>query len=319
MRNALRIALGLAISAVSGWLLLRQVDVQSTLDALRRADPLLVALAVGCLLLSLAAKTARWQVLLPRSPDLSFTQLFGILQISMLINNVLPLRAGDITRGAMTMRRSGVHAAHVVSSMVSERAVDAAVLFASFLVVSPFIAQGTSNGQVRVAAIGLAVLLAAGLIVTVVLRRMGHRSEEPPRGWRMTVAAFAESWHQLASPSKGWPVWAWSAAAWVSAFAINGLLFRALSMGISPLMAVVVTCTTNLAMLVPSSPGYVGVYHAAVTLTLLAYGVDGSLAASFAVLSHLVNILPVSLIGAGFLLARLVTRSKRQPAAGPAA
>ena len=55
-------------------------------------------------------------------------------------------------------------------------------------------------------------------------------------------------------------------------------------------------------MLIPSSPGYVGVFHAAATLSLLPFHVASGSALSFAILAHLVNVVPVSLIGAVFLL-----------------
>ena len=55
-------------------------------------------------------------------------------------------------------------------------------------------------------------------------------------------------------------------------------------------------------MLIPSSPGYIGVFHAAATLSLLPFDVASGPALSFAILAHLVNVVPVSLIGAVFLL-----------------
>jgi uncharacterized membrane protein YbhN (UPF0104 family) len=77
---------------------------------------------------------------------------------------------------------------------------------------------------------------------------------------------------------------------------------RALDVDAPVAVAVLLTCTTNLAMLVPSSPGYVGVFHAVATVTLLPFGVNEGQALSFAILAHAVNVLPPSLLGAAFLL-----------------
>jgi hypothetical protein len=90
--------------------------------------------------------------------------------------------------------------------------------------------------------------------------------------------------------------------AWVGAFAINYMLMQALDIDAPVTVAVLLTCTTNLAMLLPSSPGYLGVFHAAATLSLLPFDVGPSRALSFAILAHLVNVVPVSLLGAAFLL-----------------
>ncbi len=108
--------------------------------------------------------------------------------------------------------------------------------------------------------------------------------------------------------TEGWPIWVWSGVAWTGAFALNYALFHALGIEASPIVAIVVGCSTNLAMLVPSSPAQIGVYHAAATLTLVAFGVDETAAVSFSVLSHLVNVVPVSLVGASLLVGELLLR-----------
>ena len=87
--------------------------------------------------------------------------------------------------------------------------------------------------------------------------------------------------------------------AWLGAFAINYMLMKALDIDAPITVAVLLTCTTNLAMLLPSSPGYVGVFHAAATLSLLPFNVGASRAFSFAILAHLVNVVPVSILGGG--------------------
>jgi len=44
------------------------------------------------------------------------------------------------------------------------------------------------------------------------------------------------------------------------------------------------------------------VFHAAATLALVPFDVSGSRALSFAIAAHLVNVIPVSILGAVFLL-----------------
>lgn len=305
-------SVGLAISVVSFWLLARAIDRESFVEALRQTEPALVAVAVGCLFLSLAAKVARWRALLPRGAGVSFGGLFAILHVGMLINNVLPLRVGDVTRVALTARRPGLRVGHVVSSMVAERAADGVTLLVCFVAVAPFVAGGSSfqggsfGPQLRLAAVALAVVAALGVLATVTVVATGVRRRlRLGRSLPAGVAALAGSWERITARD-GWRIWGWSAGAWLGAFAINYALFRAMGLEVSPLLAVVVTCTTNLAMLVPSSPGHIGVYHAAATVTLVAAGVGTSQAASFGVVSHLVNVVPVSLVGAGFLASMMV-------------
>lgn len=299
-RNILRFVFGIAISIASLWLLLTLVDVGLITSTLRSADPWLVTVSVLALFASLIAKVARWRRLLPDTAEISFFQLLRIMYVSIFLNNVLPFRVGDVARGVMTSRRPGLNLGHVVSSMVAERALDAVTLLTCFVIATAFVGGRGLESQRRVGLITLLVIVGV-LAVILVIYPLAKRSRIKlgPR-WRVLLLALSDSWRRIASV-RGWPIWAWSMIAWVFAFLINVALFEALGLEVSPVMAIVVTCTTNLSMLVPASPGHIGVYHAAATLTLVLGGMDSGSAASFAVLSHLVNVIPVSIAGAALL------------------
>ncbi len=297
----LRVVVGVAVSVGSIWLLFTMVDVALIGRSLRAADPAWVTLGVVAIFASLTAKVARWQKLLPETAGVTFFQLFRIMYVSIFLNNVLPFRVGDVARGVMTSRRPGLNLGHAVSSMVAERALDAVTLLTCFVIVVPFIGSSAFAAQQRTSLVALGILVAIGVAAAVlVIMAKRSRITLAPR-WRVLMLAFADSWKRIVS-TKGGTIWAWSAVAWICAFGINVALFEALSLEVSLTMAVVVTCTTNLSMLVPASPGHIGVYHAAATLTLVVGGVDSGSAASFAVLSHLVNVLPVSIAGAALLV-----------------
>lgn len=307
-----RFLLGLVFTAVSMALLFRLIDWSTTTAALRSADPTFIALAVTCLVLSLGAKTVRWRLLLPADSAVTTPRLYRILHISFLLNNVLPARLGDVARVAMTSRQPGLRFGHVISSMLTERVTDFVTLLSCFVLVSPFLPipdqylDWLHVAWFSIAGLVLAVLLAVllrhqlarvvqGLTLPARLARHNRLTEE--------ARSFQDGWRQLFSRKHLVRIWGWSGMAWVGAFAINYLLMRALRIDAPVTVAVLLTCTTNLAMLLPSSPGYLGVFHAAAILSLRPFDVGNSTAFAFAILAHLVNVLPVSLIGAAFLLA----------------
>lgn len=306
-----RFTLGLAITLISAGLLLRVADWSQTVSVLQSADPTFIALAVTCLVASLAAKTARWRLLLPEGAEVTRPRLFRILHISFLLNNVLPARLGDVARVAMTTNQPGMRLGHVLSSMMTERVADSVTLLTGFVLVSPFLPiPATYKDWLYTAWLVLGTLF----IVVVVgalfharaiawIRRLRLERRVPGnQRLRDEAKSFGEGWRQLFAKSHVFRIWGWSWVAWAGAFAINYLLMRALDIDAPVTVAVLLTCTTNLAMLVPSSPGYVGVFHAAATISLLPFDVGANRALSFAILAHLVNVLPVSLLGAAFLL-----------------
>lgn len=306
-----RFALGLVLTVVCGALLVRLIDWDTTFATLQNANPKYIAFAVTCLVLSLAAKTLRWRLLLPSNSSVTVPRLYRILHISFLLNNVLPARLGDVARVAMTSRQPGVRFGHVLSSMLTERVTDSVTLIAGFVLVSPFLPiPAQYRSWLHIAWFTLAILFGAVVVVTLLRRpieRAGHRMSLGrflPHNERMQEEAisFREGWKQLFSRQHVLRIWGWSWMAWLGAFAINYMLMKALNIDAPVTVAVLLTCTTNLAMLLPSSPGYLGVFHAAATLSLLPFDVGASRALSFAILAHLVNVVPVSVLGAAFLL-----------------
>ena len=311
MPNMRRFLLGLALTVICAGLLFRLIPWSSTEAALRAADPMFIGLAVTCLVASLAAKTVRWRLLLPETAPVTTPRLYRILHISFLLNNVLPARLGDVARVAMTTRQPGMRFGYVLSSMLTERVTDTVTLLAGFLIVSPFLPVPEAyKPLLRIAWVVIAACVCVVLLATLFRSRLGAlaRSERVtarlPGNERLREEArsFSEGFRQLFSRRHVLPIWGWSWGAWIGAFAINYLLMRALHIDAPIAVAVLLTCTTNLAMLIPSSPGYVGVFHAAATLSLLPFDVGSASAFSFAILAHLVNVVPVSLIGAAFLL-----------------
>lgn len=319
--------LGLLVTGICIALLVRVIDWSATADALASANPWLIGLAVSCLLVSLTFKTARWRLLLPAGAEITTPRLFRILHISFFLNNVLPARLGDVARVALTTRQPGLRFGHVVSSLLTERVVDGLTLLAGFVIVSPLLPLADSYRSwlhIAWAAIGGLVLMGGAIVLGQRLalhRRAGLTLPGRfswPRRLRDEAASFREGWRQLFARDHVFTIWGCSWAAWLLAFAINYLLMQALHIDAPITVAVLLTCTTNLAMLLPSSPGYVGVFHAAATLSLVPFNIDASPALSFAILAHLVNVVPVSLLGAVFLLAnREPLALRRKPAPDP--
>ena len=63
-RPLARAALGIAISLVASWLVLRSVDLASAADVLRTAIPAWIAVMFVTVFLDVASRGARWRVLL---------------------------------------------------------------------------------------------------------------------------------------------------------------------------------------------------------------------------------------------------------------
>lgn len=303
-----RFLVGMIFTVASVALLIRLIDWKLTIAVLREADLAFIALAVTALIISLALKTIRWRLLLPDDSDVKTSRLYRILHISFMLNNVLPARLGDVARVAMTAQQPGLRVGSVLSSMLTERVTDSVTLLTCFVLVSPFLPIPEAYVSWLHTAWYVLAGIAALVLLTIVMRKRAARlaSRVPlPDNERLRNEArsFGEGFRQLFARDHLVQIWGASLLAWGGAFAINYLVMKALQIDAPVTVAVLLTCVTNLAMLVPSSPGYIGVFHAAATFALVPFDVSTARAFSFAVVAHLVNVLPVTILGALFLLA----------------
>ena len=106
MRIGWRGLLGIALSALVLWLTLRDVDLGAVIAILRTSSlsVWLLATIVATSIFPLRAR--RWQAILaPIAPRVPVTPLWHATAIGMMVNNVVPARAGEMAR-AFAISRS---------------------------------------------------------------------------------------------------------------------------------------------------------------------------------------------------------------------
>jgi uncharacterized membrane protein YbhN (UPF0104 family) len=89
-----------------------------------------------------------------------------------------------------------------------------------------------------------------------------------------------------------------SAVAWGIEIVMIVVCARALRLPIGPALAAVMLLGINVALAVPSSPAGAGAFEGAVVVVLMLAGLAKSPAVAFALLYHLVQVVPVTLAGA---------------------
>jgi uncharacterized membrane protein YbhN (UPF0104 family) len=94
-----------------------------------------------------------------------------------------------------------------------------------------------------------------------------------------------------------------SALGWIIALLYQYLLLKVFLPEAQIIWAVFALGAVAVGVSVPSSPGNIGVYEASITLALIAFGVDGSIAFTYALTSHVLSLSVTTLFGA-FALVR---------------
>jgi uncharacterized membrane protein YbhN (UPF0104 family) len=294
-----RLALAGAVTAIFIWLISREFRGGEILAVVARAAPLWVLLALVCVAAGYLVRIVRWRrLLLPLQPSLKWHECAGPLLAGFAVNNLLPLRAGDVLRAAAFADRLGVSVGGTTISLVIERIFDALMLLI-FLMVALWwfdVPQGLRfaplspfdlDTEILWWLLPLMPVLGIGLL-WLWLRSARLRSEVAAALHALRATWRGRSLIELG----GWTLFVWifeGSAFWCAAMALSAL--------VEPQAAWLAFPVATLATLLPSTPGHVGTfdYFAAEAMQWLGNTVAGSL--GFAILIHLLLWLPVTLAG----------------------
>lgn len=290
-----RLILGLAISAACLIALLTQIDPLRTWQALTHAQPLWLLATVGVLVLSLLVKAWRWGVLFYPTRGLRLLHLFSALAIGYMVLSVVPMRLGELVRAYLIGRTEPVAFTQAVGTILVEKVLDVLTILAFLALlgmVMPLPALGVPNeALVALGGGGIAGLLVLAWLprhhVLLVLARLQlHLPGSRRFNLVRLVGPFLEAVAILRYPRLLPALVASSVLTWSLAALINYLGLRALAIDAHPAAAIWLMIVTNLVMILPSAPGYVGVFHKFSVVALAAFAVDANEAAAYAIVLH---------------------------------
>ncbi|HEU4629123.1 MAG TPA: lysylphosphatidylglycerol synthase transmembrane domain-containing protein [Gemmatimonadaceae bacterium] len=307
MSRGWRRALHAAVTAAALLLLLaaaRTVHWGEVWRAVRHASPAVLLAAAIVNLLSLLARGTRWWLFLRASgaPSLG-TALRGAVVASGL-NNVLPANGGEAARVMLVARREGVSSATVLATVALDRLVEllscVALLVAAPLVL-PLPAPLRDWRGRGAAALAVVVALCALLMWRAARRRPGAALPPlaaPTAGRlpavRAYLARFAHGVTGLALPRRVGAALALSLLSWAGQAAVYHLTSRAAGFPASFAASAAAMLAVNLAFVVQTTPGNVGVFQLVYALVMAAFGLPHSAAVGVALLIQALQIVPVT-------------------------
>ena len=227
MRPGWRAALGVVLSAALIYWTLHGISPTEVARLLSRADPLLFAAATFCATAIFALRARRWQTILePVASNIPLGPLWRATAVGMMVNNVVPARAGEIARAYALTRETPVPFATALASLAVDRLFDAIVLLllAATALLDPALSStqtlaGRSLSSFATGAGTIVVLLLIGLYALVFFptqllrlfelfaRRVSPSVEE--RG-RAVLETFMRGLSVLRSPGRFAAVFGWT-------------------------------------------------------------------------------------------------------------
>jgi len=302
----LRLVISFGISAVLLFLLVRSVDPASLGTALSEADWRLIVPAIVLYFAGAWLRSMRWQLLLPEH-SVAVSTLFRAMVIGFTVNNLLPIRMGEVARAYLLARWCRIPYGATLASLVVERVLDGLSLAALLLIGLRFV---PAPGYLVVASVLLTALFFAGAVVLVlaawradaIVKIADFVSKPlPPRPRELALklaASFARGLSLVRGRHRLGRMVVLSLLAWTIELSLFLVLMPGFGIPVSPALALLVGSAANFATLVPSSPGYVGTFDGALISVLRdTAGIAAAPATAYAIVVHATLFLPVVVLG----------------------
>ncbi len=304
----LRLSIGIAVSALSLYLVTRQVSWPAFAGAIRNVRPAWLAAGMLTTAVSYGFSGLRWRHVISREAALTRREAFDVVTIANLATLVGPSRAGDLAKSALVARWKSVPMSRVLGGLVVERYADVVMLIVLagalwFAVRFPPVVQA---GILAFAAAGVAVLVTvviaadrlpaiAGRVVAIVAPSLAAWV----RGFLEGIFSGIRSAGavDLMSGTLGLSVVIWT----LSGVAMRCMML-AFALPVPWYAALFVLLVVNLGGVIPASPGSIGVYHYLTFIALTVWMSDPDRALGFAVVAHASGLAVIGLLGAASLV-----------------
>lgn len=252
----------------------------------------------------------RCKLLVGASAPITTRAATEVVVVGYATNNLLPARLGELARSTLLARRTGLALGQALTVTFVERVLDGVVLSGLLLVAwsaAPHVAWVGALLRVGAMVFGgaaslvLLAVAAPGWLLAVTAR------VARPLGPRLAPRLLALSYQvtsavaYLRQPSAALRSVSLSLVVWLLESGLFLALLPALGLAPSWPVALLAMTVTNLGILVPSSPGFIGTFHFFCQQALTAVGVGATTALVFAVLVHAAFFVPVTLWGVAIL------------------
>lgn len=301
------LAISMMISAIFLIIAFRGLNPSAVLDTFRSANPLWLLAGFLVYFLAMLMITRRWKFLVDDSARVPMRDLYPLVAVGYMGNNIYPFRAGEILRLVLLRRGWNVPFARGAVTVLVERCFDGLVMLTFILIPALFVELNTD--LLRQVAMVAAPIFIGALLVFLALaqrpelfRNLVHSiTNRLPTSIGGKLAGIADEiingLSALRRPRDLFGTVIASYASWMIEAGVYWCVAQAVGLPASYALLLIVVGAVNLGGLIPASPGGVGIYEFLASSILVAGGIGSEQAAAYALLAHIIIWLPPTLLG----------------------
>jgi len=278
-KHFFKILLGCLFSAVLIWLTLRQIDFGKSFELIKQANFYILIPGVLIYSMTYALRGVRYYfMLLP----IKKTRVFQNLPYTVLgffMNNIIPLRLGEVIRAKVTGERLGISRSSVLGTIVVERLIDVIIFVAFFfiiMIVMPF------PEFIKKSFYASGIIFGGCLVMLFLISKNDEQAlsliskfpmPEKIKGFVTRLfGRFTAGLIILRKPGVLFAALFTSVIIWVTESLFLVMTAKACSINISVLGGIFVVIIIGIGAIIPTAPGYIGAFE---FMGVTAFGVLG--------------------------------------------
>jgi len=252
--------------------------------------------------LAFVFRSIRWRFLLKPMGTISLTRLFFALMFGFFINEVVPLRAGELARALLVAGWMSIPLASCLGTIVAERLGDLFVLFTVCLGVS----ANLPGAKLPTKSLALALILAVAACATLirwgtVLSKIQLKNPWLQKTTR-ALGRLVEGLRQLGDLRNAAWLFLSSIAVWTFDLLAMNVLARGFGLSLSATGTGALIIGIAMGVMVPAAPGYIGTYEYFGKKTLQLVGVPTQVALTYVVSLHFFQMIMIAAFGLPVLI-----------------
>lgn len=284
-------------------------NIADLLQRISSASLILILVSFTIIIGFTTLKAIRWKIILGKG---KFLNIFSILQIGGLLNNILPAQLQEPIRIALLKKKENVGIGYGVSSILLERLMDVTgLLFLGIVAIALFPGIGITQSwmfELMRNIVIFASILTSLLILFIVkptlfskifgFFKKYHRFEKLYIKLDSLVLELSISFKEMAKkPANMLSAFLLTIIMWLINFIAVYVLFLSVDFEITPFMGLFGFVGVQLGMLLPQSPGYVGTFDVIWLGSFASLGYESSAILTVGVLYHLLILSYSTILG----------------------
>ncbi len=294
---------GVIISAIAIYAIFHLVSWKDLGTSFRSIRLVFVLPGLLIVFLWLMARALAMKVILSGKPTI--WQTFRAINIGYLLNNLLPLRAGEFGKAIILGKSSKLGMSYILSAIVIERAFDLIFAAAFLLVALPFVFE---MDWIKPVAIGVLAVVVAGIFLLYLAARNSAFIQNWVKkvgskwGWVEKLVlpqmeSFFTGLQILTNPRQFLLSLVMIGLSWVLAIGLYFIMLYSIVPAPKLYWGIFINSVLAMGIALPSAPAALGVFEASIVAGLKVLGVGYSTALAYAVVMHFLQVAFTGIIG----------------------